>query len=130
MREQRRFSLVLIELVVVILFFALSATAILRMIAAADAYRRKSADETEAMTRLTDLIECVKADPEGSGLDASGIRYQEEQSETGLLCAVRVIREDRLTGAMYRIEAFAMRGGETVLTWNAAQYAPETEAGQ
>jgi hypothetical protein len=61
------FSPVLIELTIVILFFALSTSVVVRLIAAAGSTARASDYQARAILAMENVAEQIKADPVGDG---------------------------------------------------------------
>ena len=126
----RSFSPVLIELTIVILFFALSASVITRLIAVADNTARTSAYESRAILALQSVAEQVKADPIGDNTcNECGARVYAVQMEDDL--AVNCIVTDDPTpeqGTLYEIElSVTSPYGETYFL-DAARYIAGAEA--
>jgi hypothetical protein len=117
-------SPVLIELTIVILFFALSASVIVRLIAAAGATADESAYHARAILAMEDAAERIKADPAGGGSRAFSI-----QAAPDLTVDCVVTRDDSpAQGALYDIELSVVSPGGDVYYLDAARYIADAEA--
>ncbi|MDO4573184.1 MAG: hypothetical protein Q4C13_07430, partial [Clostridia bacterium] len=76
MRKRATFHPVLLELIVAILFLALSMSVVVRLIAAANETSRTSALRSLALLEMQSVMEETKADPVGEGLDENGERLE------------------------------------------------------
>lgn len=123
-RKRGSISPVLLELAVVILFFALSASVVLRLFAAASDVSRESACRSRALLALESVAERVKADPEGDGaFDGGGVRTFTQQIEADLLVRGVVTRdESNSAGVFYGIDLSVTAPDGTVYTLSAARY--------
>lgn len=117
-------SPVLLELSVVILFFALSASVVLRLFAAASDVSKESAYRSRALLAMESVAERVKADPVGDGaFDERGVRMLAEQVEEDLLVRGAVTRGDsNAAGVLYKIELDVTGPDGTTYTLSAARY--------
>ena len=74
-KRRGMFSPILIELTIVILFFALSTSVVVQLIAAAGATARESEYHARAILAMESVAEQIKANPTGSGTcNACGVR--------------------------------------------------------
>lgn len=130
LRRRGTFSPVLMELTIVILFFALSTAVVARLIASASATSNESAFHARALLAMENVAEQTKADPEGDGaFDADGTRAFTVQSAPDLAVAAVVTRDDSpASGTLYTIAlSVASQTGETY-TLNAMRYVSRGEA--
>ena len=123
-RKRGSISPVLLELSVVILFFALSASVVLRLFAAASDVSRESAYRSRALLALESVAERVKADPEGDGaFDERGARTFTEQVEDDLTVRGVVTRDESSeAGVFYDIDLGVTGPDGTIYTLLAARY--------
>ena len=125
MKRESSVSPVLLELVLVILFFAISSAAVLQLIAAAAETSRDSRIRTEALIAATDLMETAKADPLGE------IAAEPVVTDGGSEITFSVSTAGTKTGAgtLYEIVVLARSQGETVLRLTGRQYVPGRDDG-
>jgi hypothetical protein len=123
------FNPILIELTIVILFFALSTSVVIRLIAAADATARQSAYESRAILAMESVAEQVKADPVGDGFcNECGARVFSTQIADDLTVDCVVTNDDSpLQGTLYDIELTVVSPEGKVFSLDAARYVPDTE---
>ena len=124
------FNPVLIELIIVILFFALSTSVIVRLIASADMTARVSAYESRAILAMQSVAEEVKADPIGDGVcNACGARVfsTEIASDLTVDCVVSV-DDSPLQGTLYDIELTVTSPDGKVYALDAVRYVQDAEA--
>ena len=123
------FSPVLIELTIVILFFALSASVIVRLIAAAGATARTSEYESRAILAMERIAEQVKADPVGDNTcNACGARVFSTKIADDLTVDCVVTSDDSpLKGTLYDIELTVTSPAGKVFALDAARYLPDAE---
>ena len=128
--KRAAFSPVLIELTIVILFFALSTSVIVRLIAAADATARASAYESRAILALEQVAEQVKADPIGDGFcNTCGARVFSLAIADDLVVDCIVTSDSSpLQGTLYDIELTVTSPKGEVFALDAARYVPDAEA--
>ena len=123
MKKRATFSPVLLELIVVILFFALSMSVVIRLIAASDETSRDSAALSRAVIAMESVIEEIKAEPPGAAdFDAEGESRFTRQAEGGILLTVLVRREQGTAGFLYNIEVTAYSGEKPLGSLTAARY--------
>jgi len=123
-------SHVLMELTIVILFFALATVVVARLIAAASAASNESAFQARALLAMENVAEQAKANPEGDGaFDANGARAFTVQSAPDLAVAAVVTRDDSPeNGTLYSIALSVVSPtGETYIL-NAMRYVSRGEA--
>ena len=105
-KKRSVFSPILIELTIVILFFALSTSVVVQLIAAASASARESDYHARAILAMESVAESIKANPtSGSECNECGARVYAVQVEDDL--AVNCIVTDDPTpeqGTLYEIE--------------------------
>ena len=124
------FSPVLVELIIVILFFALSTSVIVRLIASADVTARVSSYESRAILAMQSVAEQVKADPVGDGMrNACGARafLVEISSDLTVDCVV-TSDESPLQGTLYDIELTVTSPSGKVYAQDAVRYVQDAEA--
>ena len=130
LKRRGAFSPVLMELTIVILFFALSTVVVARLIAAASAVSNESAFQARALLAMENVAEQAKANPEGDGaFDANGARAFTVQSAPDLAVAAVVTRDDSPeNGTLYSIALSVVSPtGETYIL-NAMRYVSRGEA--
>ena len=123
------FSPVLIELTIVILFFALSASVIVRLITAANATARESAYESRAILAMETVAEQVKADPVGDNTcNECGARvFSVEIDEDLAVDCVVTSDNSPLQGTLYDIELTVTSPQGKVYALDAVRYLPDAE---
>ena len=129
-RRRGFFSPVLVELTIVILFFALSASVIVRLIAAADTTARQSEYESRAILAMQSVAERVKADPVGDGAcNECGARVFSLAVGEGLAVDCVVTADDSpLRGTLYDIELTVTAPDGKVYALDAVRYLADAEA--
>ena len=123
------FSPILIELTIVILFFALSTSVVVQLIAAAGATARESEYHARAILAMESVAEQIKANPTGSGIcNACGVRAFTKDVADDL--TVNCIVTDDPTpeqGTLYEIELSVLApAGETYFL-DAVRYVSDAE---
>ena len=123
------FSPVLIELTIVILFFALSASVIVRLIAAANTTARLSEYESRAILAMETVAEQVKADPIGDNTcNDCGARVFSVAVDPDLTVDCVVTSDDSpLQGTLYDIELTVTSPQGKVYALDAVRYLPDAE---
>ena len=124
------FSPVLIELTIVILFFALSASVIIRLIAAAATTAKESEYHARALVAMESVAEQIKADPVGDGgVNACGMRAfaVDVASDLTVDCIVTGDPSPE-QGTLYDIELNVTSPDGNVYSLNAARYVADSEA--
>ena len=123
------FSPVLVELIIVILFFALSTSVVVRLIAAADLTSRTSAYESRAILAMQTVAERVKADPVGEGeCNACGARaFSVAFADDLAVDCVVTSDESPLQGTLYDIELTVMSPLGEVYALDAERYVQDAE---
>ena len=128
---KRRFGLspVLIELIVVTLFLALSCATLIQLIAKARELSATATYTSDALLLAEDLLERTKADPAGDGgFDESGVRrIQQTQGELTLDGVVE--RVNTAGGALYQITVRARRDSRELLRLTTSAYVSGGEVG-
>ena len=129
-KKRGTFSPVLIELTIVILFFALSTSVIVRLIAAAGATARASEYESRAILAMERVAEQVKADPVGDGgCNTCGARVFSVDVSSDLVVDCVVTNDSSpLQGTLYDIELTVTSPEGKVFALDAARYVPDAEA--
>lgn len=123
MKKRATFSPVLLELIVAILFFALSMSVVIRLIAAADETSRQSAALSRATIAMESLIEELKAEPPaGADFNAQGESHITRQAEEGIELVALVRQSEGAAGTLYDIEVTAYSGEEALGSLRAARY--------
>ena len=130
LKKRGTFSPVLIELTIVILFFALSTVVVARLIAAAGAASSESAFHARAILAMESVAEETKANPEGDGaFDESGTRAFTVQAAPDLAVAAVVTRDAALeSGALYTIALSVVSETGKTYTLTAVRYVSGGEA--
>ncbi len=128
-KKRSFFSPVLIELTIVILFFALSAGVIVRLIALADTTARTSAYESRAILAMQSVAEQVKADPIGDNTcNECGARvFSVEVEEDLSVDCVVTSDESPLRGTLYDIELTVTSPSGKVYALDAVRYLADAE---
>jgi hypothetical protein len=124
------FSPVLIELTIVILFFALSTSVIVRLIAAAGTTSRLSEYEARVILAMQTVAEQVKADPAGlEDYNSCGARVFSVPVDDDLTVDCVVTSDDSpLQGTIYDIELTVTSPEGKAYALDAARYLPDAEA--
>ena len=122
MKKRIAMNIVILELIIVVLFFALSAGVALRLFAAADAGSRRSSIESAALSAMQAMAEELKAAPEGTFIDG---RREVGRTLDELELNAVITRKDRPAGAYYEIVITASHAGEEVDTLTAGRYVRE-----
>ncbi|MPM91186.1 hypothetical protein SDC9_138313 [bioreactor metagenome] len=123
------FSPILIELTIVILFFALSTSVVVQLIAAAGATARESEYHARAILAMESVAEQIKADPAGSGAcNECGVRASTKNVAEDLAVNCLVTDDPSpLQGTLYEIElSVTSPTGETYYL-DAVRYIPDAE---
>lgn len=128
-KKRSSFSPVLIELTIVILFFALSASVIVRLITAANATARASEYESRAILAMETVAEQVKADPVGDNTcNECGARvFSVEIDEDLAVDCVVTSDNSPLQGTLYDIELTVTSPQGKVYALDAVRYLPDAE---
>jgi len=123
------FSPVLIELTVVILFFALSTSIVVQLIAAASAVSNESRYHARALLAMETVAEQIKADPVGDGeVNECGVRAFAVDCAEDLQVSCVVTRDPSpKNGTLYEIELSVTGGDGKVYSLDAARYVPDAE---
>lgn len=133
MTNGKRQSMLLVEIVIAVLFFALSATVILDMYAAAYAKSALAGAQSAATTDAQNLAEQLKTAEDwpslltGAGFDAADGAYTLERD--GYRLAVTANEENAGAGTLRTAEICALRGEASLLTLRAVRYEPSPERG-
>ncbi|NCB06192.1 MAG: hypothetical protein EOM69_11835 [Clostridia bacterium] len=123
-KQRGTMSPILIEMVIVILFLALSTSVVVRLIAAANTTAQQSAYESRAILAMESVAEQVKADPVGDNTcNACGARVLSVKIADDLTvdCVV-TIDESPLQGTLYDIELTVTSPQGKVYALDAARY--------
>lgn len=128
-KKRSSFSPVLIELTIVILFFALSASVIVRLITAANATARASEYESRAILAMETVAEQVKADPIGDNTcnECSARVFSVEIDEDLAVDCVVTSDNSPLQGTLYDIELTVTSPQGKVYALDAVRYLPDAE---
>lgn len=128
-KKRSSFSPVLIELTIVILFFALSASVIVRLITVANATARASEYESRAILAMETVAEQVKADPVGDNTcNECGARvFSVEIDEDLAVDCVVTSDNSPLQGTLYDIELTVTSPQGKVYALDAMRYLPDAE---
>lgn len=130
MKRRSALSPVLVELLVTIVFFALSAAVVVQLLAAANRTSSQSTDTANAAAALSTLMDELRADPEGSeGMAADGSRRVERVLSDGTVLSAQINRSLTGGGALYSIYAEAEKDGETLLRFEGARYIAGKDGG-
>ena len=127
MKKSSGVSPVMLEILVVTLFLALSASVLVQLIAKANDISQSADAESRALILAEDALERLKADPVGDGaFDGNGVRTF-TATDGGVTVTGDVTRTVSDAGAYYAIRADAYDGVAYVLTLTTGRYLPETE---
>jgi hypothetical protein len=123
------FSPVLLELVIVILFFALSTGVIVRLIAAADLTAQESSYESRAILALQSVAEQIKADPlrEGACNECGAVSFSVVFADDLTVEGIVTSDESPLRGTLYDIELLVRSPKGELYALDAARYVPDAE---
>ncbi len=123
------FSPILIELILVILFLAISTSVVIRMIAAANTTAQQSAYESRAILAMESVAEQVKADPFGDNTcNTCGARVFSVEIADDLTVDCVVTSDDSpLQGTLYDIELTVTSPQGKVFALDAARYVQDGE---
>ncbi len=126
------FSPVLLELTIVILFFAVSTSIVVQLIAAASTISSESAYHSRALLAMETVAEQTKADPEGGGtFDENGIRSFSVRVDEDLQVDGTVSRDaSPARGVLYQIELSVLSESGASYSLSAARYVPDAEVPQ
>lgn len=123
MKKKATFSPVLLELIVAILFFALSMSVVIRLIAAADETSRGSAALSRATIAMESLMEEIKAAPPGGAdFDETGESHITREIGDGIVLTALVRQSEGAKGIFYDIEVTAYSAEEPLGSLRAARY--------
>ena len=127
MKKTSQVSPVMLEIIVVTLFLALSMSVLIQLISKAHEISAAATAQSHALILAEDTLERMKADPVGDGaFDAEGTRAFAVTAD-GLTVRGTVTRELSEGGAYYALTADAYNGGDRILTLTSGRYLPETE---
>lgn len=123
------FSPVLLELVIVILFFALSTSVIVRLIAAADLTAQGSSYESRAILALQSVAEQIKADPlrEGACNECGAVSFSVVFADDLTVEGIVTSYESPLRGTLYDIELLVRSPQGELYALDATRYVPDAE---
>jgi hypothetical protein len=123
------FSPVLMELTIIILFFALSTSIVVRLIASASVISNESRYHARAFLAMETVAEQIKADPVGDGaVNECGVRSFTVPVAPDLRVDAIVTGDPSpKNGTLYEIELNVTSGNGTVYTLDAARYVPDAE---
>ena len=123
MNKRSTFSPVLLELIVAILFFALSMSVIIRLIAAANDTSRDSMLTGRAMIAMESVMEEIKADPVGDGkFDMNEERRLLVQVDEDLILLAVIRCTSTKTGVLYDIDIQATSGEKKLGSLTSSRY--------
>lgn len=127
MKKESQVSPVMLEILVVTLFLALSASVLTQLIAKAHEISVAATAESRALILAEDALERTKADPVGDGaFNEAGVRTFSTESD-GLTLTCTVTRKLTDCGAYYDIAASAYDGGTLVLSLTSGRFLPAEE---
>jgi Tfp pilus assembly protein PilE len=131
MSKNRSQNILLVEIMIAVLFFALCSTVILEVFVTAKEYGRKSSVETTALIEMQDVSEQIYADadsnvPAENGFELCGEYWQKDCGEYTL--KLTVAEESTEAGMMRIWQITALYGEEEVAQIPGARYIPGGEA--
>jgi hypothetical protein len=123
------FSPVLMELTIIILFFALSTSIVVRLIASASAISEESRYHTRALQAMETVAEQIKADPVGDGkVNECGVRAFMVPVEPDLQVNAIVTGDPSpKNGTLYEIELNVTGENGKAYSLDAMRYLPDAE---
>lgn len=133
MNRRYRGSVVLVELIIVILFFALSQVVVLQVFAAAQEKTTANAARSTAVLAVQDTMEClsVSDDAEGTllrlGYERDGEVYRRTEAH-GVTLTATLNRLTQPAGVLTQVTVTAVRGEEELFSFPSLHYQPLTEA--
>lgn len=132
LKKRGSFSPVLWELTIVILLFALSASVVVQLIAAAGSVSGESEYHSRALLAMETVAERTKADPEGDGaFDERNVREFAVENAPDLIVDCVITRDPTpRCGTLYDIALSVTSGDGTTYQLSATRYVSDTEAPQ
>ena len=120
--KRQGLSPVLVELLVVVLFFSICASINVRMLARADSLSRQSERQSAALIAATNLCERIRQDPAGMGkFDDEGL-CTVETTEQGLLLRASIQKSPAGQGMYYSFEVLALEDGAELAALKGGSY--------
>jgi hypothetical protein len=129
LKRSGTFSPVLMELTIIILFFAISTSIVVRLIASASAISEESRYHTRALQAMESVAEQVKADPVGDGkVNECGVRSFIVPVAPDLQVNAIVTGDPSpKNGTLYEIELNVTGENGKVYSLDAMRYLPDAE---
>ena len=129
LKRSGTFSPVLMELTIIILFFAISTSIVVRLIASASAISEESRFHTRAMQAMETVAEQIKADPVGDGkINECGVRSFTVPVAPDLQVNAIVTGDPSpKNGTLYEIELNITGENGKVYSLDAVRYVPDAE---
>ena len=123
------FSPVLMELTIIILFFAISTSIVVRLIASASAISDESRYHARALQAMETVAEQIKADPAGDGaVNTCGVRsFSVEVAPDLQVNAIVTGDPSPKNGTLYEIELNVTSENGDIYSLDAARYLPDAE---
>ena len=123
------FSPVLMELILVILFFALSTSVVVRLIAAASSISNESSDHARALLAMETVAEQIKANPCGDGsVNECGVRsFTVDYADDLQVDCIVTGDPSPKNGTLYEIELNVAGGDGEVYSLDSMRYVPDSE---
>ena len=131
MNRNRNQNILLVEILIAVLFFALCAGVILETFAAAREYERRSRIETQALIDMQNITEAAYASEavertlEENGYVLDGSVWKLDTGD--YICEMTVTREEASAGIVRSTLVKAIRNGKTIAEIPGARYLPGGE---
>lgn len=122
MKRRVGISPVLVEMVFVLLFFALSATVVVQLLGAATAMSRRSRETSEALAVAAAAMETLLSDP------AALARGDTQTERDGYTVEASVLPSSSAQGTLYTVDCKALKNGQTILSLQGSRFVGSEEA--
>lgn len=128
MSRNRNQNVLLVEIMIAVLFFALCSTVLLETFVAAREFSRRSGVESRALTEVQDLSEQLYASDDceqlltGQGFEQTEAGWQADRGDYQLSLTFSV--EDTAAGSIRSISIRALDDGEVLVELPCARYMP------
>ena len=132
MNRRYRGNVVLVELIIVILFFALSQVVVLQVFASAQQKTARNSAVSTAVLGMQDTLECLDAQSDADetllalGFEKSESGYQ-KALEHGVVLSAAITRLTQPAGTLTQVTLTATRGEEQLFSFPSSQYRPLAE---
>lgn len=122
MKRRVGISPVLVEMVFVLLFFALSATVVVQLLSAAVTISRQSRETSEALAITTAAMETLLADP------AALARGSMQIEDGDYMVEAQIAPTPSAQGTFYTVDCKALKNGQTIFSLRGSRFVGSEEA--